>query len=164
MRCMFCEAEVAHGSEYCYNCGAEIGSGNSGSDIVTLPSNIETYSQSPQTDSILSAAQPQSSLKDLSQIKGWNWGAFFFTWIWAFAHNMSTFGIIALILSFSGFGFIIAILFGLLGNEYAWKHRKFKSVEEFKEVQRKWAVFGFLLIFGILGLVFISIIAAGISR
>lgn len=31
---------------------------------------------------------------------------------------------------------------GVKGNELAWEHRKFESVEQFKEVQRKWMYWG----------------------
>jgi hypothetical protein len=41
---------------------------------------------------------------------------------------------------------------GFKGNEWAWQHRKFASVEEFKLIQKKWSILGLVLF--IIGVVF----------
>ncbi|MFQ3549209.1 MAG: ribonuclease G [Armatimonadota bacterium] len=74
------------------------------------------------------------------EIKKWNWGAFFFTWIWAISHNVYI-GLIALLFPFN---FLMAIILGLRGNEWAWKNRKFESITHFQKVQKKWALWGFI--------------------
>jgi hypothetical protein len=38
--------------------------------------------------------------------------------------------------------FFVAIALGLKGSEWAWRHKKWDSVEHFKKVQRRWAIAG----------------------
>ena len=47
------------------------------------------------------------------------------------------------------------IYLGLKGNELAWKNRKWHSIEEFKEVQKKWnkAAFVFLAVCFLVGVI-----------
>lgn len=75
-----------------------------------------------------------------AELAGWNWGAFFMGWIWALGMS----NVIGFLLSFflSGIGNIIV---GIKGNEWAWKSRKFDSVEQFRAVQHTWAVWGVVL-------------------
>jgi hypothetical protein len=40
---------------------------------------------------------------------------------------------------------IVAIAFGAKGNEWAWKSRKWRSIEQFKAHQRGWAIAGILI-------------------
>ncbi len=76
------------------------------------------------------------------ELKGWNWGAFFFGWIWAIA-NKTWIGLLGLI---PYLNVVIAIVLGVKGNEWAWKNRKFASVDEFKKVQKAWAKWGVILL------------------
>ncbi len=89
-----------------------------------------------------------------AEIKGWNWGAFFFNWIWGLFNN--TF--IALLTLIPCFGWIMAFVLAVKGNEWAWRNKKWESVERFKQVQRNWAWAGLgLMLFWILfsvGMVF----------
>jgi hypothetical protein len=97
---------------------------------------------------------------------GWNWGAFYFQWIWGLNHRtyitLITLGIAVLSGAISAatagrsspvnvsvasplsslLGLInlgCAIWFGLKGNEWGWQNRRFESVEHFRTVQRTWA-------------------------
>lgn len=72
------------------------------------------------------------------EIKGWNWGAFLLNWIWAIGHQ-TWIGLLALI---PYAGLIMAIILGIKGNEWAWQNRKFDSVEQFREVEKKWTFWG----------------------
>ena len=40
----------------------------------------------------------------------------------------------------------MVIALGLKGNEWAWKHRKWESIEHFKKVQREWAKASFIVV------------------
>lgn len=75
-----------------------------------------------------------------TELAGWNWGAFFMGWIWALGMS----NVIGFLLSFflSGIGNIIV---GIKGNEWAWKSRKFDSIEQFRATQHAWAVWGVVL-------------------
>ena len=74
-----------------------------------------------------------------AEIKGWNWGAFFLNWIWSIG-NQVWIGLLSLVL-----GIIMAIILGVKGNEWAWQNRKWESVEQFKSVQKTWAVWGVVI-------------------
>jgi len=77
-----------------------------------------------------------------AEINGWNWGAFLLSWIWGIGNNTYR----AFWVFFPFVNFFMVIFLGLKGNEWAWRHRKWKSVEHFKEVQKKWAKASFIFI------------------
>jgi hypothetical protein len=90
-------------------------------------------------------------------MRGWNWGAFFFTWIWLLNHGLKTWGWayliggivarsitrstnvaeISIALSVVDLGLRIAL--GIMGNRLAWQNRRFDGVEDFKRCERTWA-------------------------
>jgi len=72
------------------------------------------------------------------EVKGWNWGAFGLTWIWGIYH-----GVWISLLSFVPIAnIVIWIMLGLKGSEWAWKARKWESVEAFVAAQNKWKPWG----------------------
>jgi hypothetical protein len=71
---------------------------------------------------------------------GWNWGAFFFTWIWGL-FNGAYVALWGLLLWLVPFGSLVwAIVCGINGSRWAWQGKPWTSVEEFRSVQHKWAV------------------------
>lgn len=72
---------------------------------------------------------------------GWNWGAFLLGWIWGIGHSVWI-ALLAFIVPWP----IMEIILGVKGNEWAWQNRRFESVEHFKEVQRKWAIWGVIIV------------------
>ena len=77
------------------------------------------------------------------EIKGWNWGAFLLTPFWL-VNNRVWIGCFALV---PIVGFWMAIALGIKGNEWAWKSRKWESVDLFISHQKRWAIAG--IIFGL---------------
>ncbi|NEP02519.1 MAG: hypothetical protein F6K58_28500 [Symploca sp. SIO2E9] len=77
------------------------------------------------------------------EIKGWNWGAFLIPWLWPVTNNVWV-GLLALV---PQIGWLVAIAIGFRGNEWAWKSKRWRSIEHFKAHQRGWAIAGIL--FGI---------------
>ena len=75
---------------------------------------------------------------------GWNWGAFLMTPLWSICHS-SWMGLLAML---PCVGLVFSVIYGLNGNVYAWQSRRFESLEQFREVQRKWAWAG-LIVMGI---------------
>jgi tetratricopeptide (TPR) repeat protein len=73
------------------------------------------------------------------EVKGWSWAAFLMSWIWAIG-NRVWIGLLAL-----PFTLIIDIVLGIKGNEWAWRSRKWESVEQFKKVQLTWAIWGWVI-------------------
>jgi hypothetical protein len=86
-------------------------------------------------------------------IKGWSWGAFFWSWIWA-PFNRTWIGLLALV---PYIGLIVAIYLGVKGRELAWRNKRWDSLEQFNRVQRSWSKWA-LIIF--VGLFLIGILAA----
>jgi hypothetical protein len=81
-------------------------------------------------------------------VAGWSWGAFFLNWIWA-AFNRTYIGLLALV---PYVGFIMAIVLGVKGREWAWQNKRWESVEHFNAVQRRWSFWGVVLTLGVAGL------------
>lgn len=70
------------------------------------------------------------------EIKGWSWGGFILSWIWSIGNNTPV-GLLALI---PYVGFFMCFVLGFKGREWAWRNKRWESVEQFNEVQRKWAI------------------------
>jgi Cytochrome oxidase complex assembly protein 1 len=82
------------------------------------------------------------------EIRGWNWGAFLLNWIWGIGNN--TF--IALLTLVPIFGLIMPFVLGAKGNRWAWRNGRWDSVEHFKRVQRRWAIWGTIIWIGMIAL------------
>lgn len=85
-------------------------------------------------------------------VKGWSWGAFMFNWIWALS-NRTWIGLFALL---PYVGFLMAVALGIKGREWAWRNKKWESVEHFQRVQRRWSLWGLLFV----GVAIVGILAA----
>ena len=91
-----------------------------------------------------------------AEVRGWNWGAFFLTWIWGIGNSVW----IALLALIPGVSLIMMFVLGAKGNEWAWKAKSWSSVEDFRSTQRKWTIAG-LIVFAIGVLLVILSMAAG---
>ena len=88
-------------------------------------------------------------------VKGWSWGAFFLNWIWAIS-NKTWIGLLCLI---PYVGFIMSFFLGAKGREWAWRNKRWQSVEHFNQVQKKWSFWGVLLVVGVFGIGIVAAIA-----
>lgn len=97
-------------------------------------------------------------------VKGWSWGAFFWSWIWAI-FNKTWIGLLALV---PYLGFIVAAYLGIKGRELAWKNKRWESLEHFNRVQRSWSKWSLVLIviavLGILAAIAIPAYSDYVSR
>ncbi|MBN3883667.1 MAG: serine/threonine-protein kinase [Nostoc sp.] len=75
------------------------------------------------------------------EILGWNWGAFLMPWLWMWP-NQVWYGLFCFV---PNAWWLMAIALGAKGNEWAWKSRRWRSIEQFKAHQRGWAIAGILL-------------------
>ena len=82
-----------------------------------------------------------SSVPVPEEIRGWNWGAFLLAPLWTFRNRVG----IGLLAWVPIVGFWMAIALGVKGNEWAWKSRKWQSIEQFKAHQKRWAIAGIVL-------------------
>ena len=73
------------------------------------------------------------------EIDRWNWGALFLNVIWGIGNKtyVAFFALIPIINIFV----LIALAYN--GNKWAWKNKRWESIEHFKSVQRKWNVAGY---------------------
>jgi hypothetical protein len=77
-------------------------------------------------------------------VRGWSWGAFLLSWIWAIG-NRTWIGLLALI-PYVGLG--VAIWLGFQGREMAWKNGSWRDLEHFNRVQSAWSKWGVGLVLG----------------
>jgi len=75
------------------------------------------------------------------EVKGWSWGAFVLTWIWGIFNSVW----IALLCFIPFFSLVWAIVLGIKGNEWAWRNKKWDSIEHFKSTQRSWNIAGIVV-------------------
>lgn len=76
------------------------------------------------------------------EIKGWSWAAFLMNWLWGLFNG--TF--IALLMFVPLVNLAMFFILGAKGNEWAWRNKKWDSVEHFQSVQRKWAIAGWIML------------------
>ena len=92
-------------------------------------------------------------------IKKFNWGAFLLTWIWGLG-NKTYLPLIIIPVSFVPFlgsiiNFGLSIWFGMKGNEWAWRNKRFISEEDFHSYQKLWTTIGiiWLLLMSVVGII-----------
>jgi Cytochrome oxidase complex assembly protein 1 len=70
------------------------------------------------------------------EVDRWNWGAFLLNWVWGIGNR--TF--IALLMFVPFVNFVMPFVLGFKGSSWAWRNKRWQSIEDFKRVQRKWAL------------------------
>lgn len=122
------------------------------SDPVSVPPTPTTPPQVPASP-VSSSEAPTNSGQNTSGmgsgsevppgVDGWGWGPFFFTGLWGIFNNVWI-SLIAWI-PIGPIGLIMAVVLGINGRKWAWQKKKWDSVEQFKEVQRKWSKAGVII-------------------
>ncbi len=138
-KCPFCGEEINIKAKKCKHCG-EFLDGNTHQNI---------------NDSITEFPE---------ELKKFNWGAFWGSWIWGICNNVKItlwyIPVFILVFIITG-GNILAdsivcmlttIYIGIKGNELAWKNKKWDNIAHFNRVQKNWAIWCSIL--GILGLLY----------
>ena len=151
MQCNHCGRNNDEDAKFCNYCGKPITPIQQ-----TVKNNIQSQSQTASKFDFPNNSG-QGKLAVLPpQLIGWNWGAFFLTWIWGIGN--STF--IAFLTWIPIVNLIMIFVLGAKGNEWAWQNKRWQGIEHFKRVQKLWAIWGFILF--TLGILFalIVIIAA----
>jgi len=75
------------------------------------------------------------------ELRGLNWGAFLLNWVWSIAHGTW----IGLLCFVPYFGLAVPFVLLFKGNEWAWKNRRWDSIEHYRRVQRDWRQWGIVL-------------------
>ena len=91
-----------------------------------------------------------------------NWGAFLLNCLWGLGNN-SYLTLLVLATSFIPLlnmvaPLVLCVWFGVEGNKWAWKNKRFQSIEHFHSYQKKWATAGAILF--LLGVVISIVILA----
>lgn len=122
-KCPYCAELIPQNAAFCSICETSL--------IENLSNRVPCIDYTNTTKCISNDETPQN-------IKQWNWGAFWLSWIWGIGNkSFNTF--FALI---PYFGFIWMFVCGAKGNEWAWENKKWASVEDYNNTQRKWAIIG----------------------
>lgn len=151
MYCIYCGHQNTEDAKFCDNCGKPITSEQLQPQVkepedLGLYQNIENNSGQGKT-----ALLPP-------QLYGWNWGAFFLSWIWGIGNNT----MIAFLTFIPLVNIVMIFVLGAKGNEWAWQNKRWQNIQHFKRVQRLWAIWG-VIIFAV-GMAFsILVIAAAIA-
>ena len=117
--CPKCGKEVSVDARFCPQCGQNL-------KVGVTPGNTSGQGAS--------AIVPE-------EVRGWSWGAFGLTWIWGVFNGV----LISLLALIPGFVVVWAFVLGAKGNEWAWRNKKWDSIEHFKSAQRPWNIAGIVL-------------------
>lgn len=85
------------------------------------------------------------------EILGWSWGASFLNGIWGIGNRTYA----ALLAFVPGLNIIMVVVLGFYGRRWAWKNKKWESVEQFNKVQKKWDIGGMIAL-GIYVIIFLK--------
>ncbi|KAB8316968.1 serine/threonine protein kinase [Tolypothrix campylonemoides VB511288] len=111
--------------------------------LIALKSGLTTKKQSQIPEVINNSGCGINNMTEQipDEIKGWNWGAFLLPWLWLWTNQVWA-GLFCFV---PQVGWITTIALGAKGNEWAWKSRRWRSIQHFKEHQRGWAIAGLLV-------------------
>ena len=76
------------------------------------------------------------------EIDRWNWGAFLLNWIWGLGNAVY----IALLMFVPFVNIVMVFVLGAKGSAWAWRNKRWESVEHFKRVQRLWTIAGLIVL------------------
>ena len=119
--CPKCGKEVSEDIKFCPQCGQDL-------KVEVTPENT--------------SGQGESTIVP-EEVKGWSWAGFGLTWIWG-VFNGVLISLLVLI-PFPFFSLAWAIVLGVKGNEWAWRNKKWDSVEHFKNTQKPWNIAGIVI-------------------
>jgi hypothetical protein len=124
--CRECGKEIPDDAKFCPHCRTAV---------------VSTASATP-ADDVGRNTSGQGKLAVVPpEIKGWNWGAFFLTWIWGI-RNRTYIAFLSLIPFVS---FVMPFILGANGSHWSWRNQKWDSIEQFKKSQRRWAIWGLII-------------------
>jgi Cytochrome oxidase complex assembly protein 1 len=70
------------------------------------------------------------------EVDRWNWGAFLLNWVWGIGNRTY----IALLMFVPLVNIAMPFVLGFKGSSWAWRNKRWQSIEDFRRVQRKWAL------------------------
>lgn len=150
MHCTNCGQLNDSDAVYCVSCGKQI----QDDKIINHPE-----VGSGESQSLNNSGQGKLAVLPVD-LSGWNWGAFFLSWIWGIGNNTW----IAFLTFIPIVNFIMIFVLGAKGNEWAWQNKRWNSLKHFKKVQKLWAIWGLILfLISVLFMFFIIIAALSVA-
>ncbi len=129
--CRECGKEVSTFMAFCRNCGVKL----------NIPQAIGEKDDKGTKSPAINSSGNGASSEIPPEIKGWNWGAFFLWWIWGIGNN--TYISLLTLIPYVG-QIVMPFVLGAKGNEWAWKNKRWDSIQHFKSVQWKWESAGII--------------------
>lgn len=85
-------------------------------------------------------------------LRKWNWGAFYFSWLWAVCNGI--YWPLIVLIPYVGWlaSPVVAIILGINGNEWAWEKKYWHNIDHFTRNQHNWAMAALWLFLGSIGL------------
>jgi len=149
MFCAQCGSHNILSAKFCTQCGTAM---QNNSEIPVFDAVSEQIDSAPISSNRNSVAIPPG-------VEGWSWGAFIFGWIWAVC-NKTWIGLLALV---PGLGFIMHIILGFKGREWAWKNDDWDNLEHFQRIQRRWSQWAIGIVLGFFVLILIAVLLTSTS-
>lgn len=88
-----------------------------------------------------------------AEVDRWNWGAFLLNWIWGIGNNTY----LALLMFVPFVNFVMPFVLGVKGSSWAWRNKKWESIEQFQSVQRKWVKWA-LIVYAVSAAIFVGLV------
>ncbi len=165
-KCPFCGEEILVAAKKCKHCGEWLDKVES-NETKDCPICGETISANSATcehcgESLLNKKETPgknaNTEKFPDELKKFNWGAFLTGWIWGLGNNvrialwtliglLSFIPVLGILVAFAVFAFQIWL--GINGNKLAWESKQWNSIEQFNDVQKKWAMWSAIVVVGI---------------
>jgi hypothetical protein len=150
MYCTKCGQQNDSDAVYCVGCGKE---------IQNKQKIFHPGVENRESQSLNNSGQGRLAVLPV-ELSGWNWGAFFLSWIWGIGNNTW----IAFLTFVPIVNFIMIFVLGAKGNEWAWQNKRWNSLEHFKRVQKLWGIWGLILfLISVLFMFFIIIAALSVA-
>ena len=139
----------------------QVGSSVPPTQVTASESPPATLVTPPQTLGVTNTSGQGTNSIVPEPVRGWNWGAFLLPGCWCLT-NRVWIGLLAWPgLLLCGLGWLVmGIVLGSSGNEWAWRQRSWRSVDDFKAHQRGWTIGGLIT----MGAVILMVMAAAVSE
>ena len=147
--CAECKT-VLGGKIYCNPCADKQFSGRLEAGVVRAAAGVPVDGNTSGQGSV--AVIPEG-------IRGWNWGAFFLGPIWGIGNRVwiALLGLIWVVFP------VMAIVLGVKGSEWAWRSKRWDSIEHFKRTQSTWAKSGIGLVVGLGGFILLRMLITSLA-
>ncbi len=137
-KCPMCSQEILYGVNPCPYCKCSLAWSQQGPVLYLPPTGDPQQIATTNIPNI--SRQGNLANSDIpEEIRHWNWGAFFLTWIWGIGNSVWW-----SFLTFIPYLGIVVMPFvlGAKGNQWAWKSKSWESTEHFQKTQKTWAKWG----------------------